>query len=107
MCAISAKAQQQKKPNILVIFGYDIGWFNVSAYNMGTMGYRTPNIDRIAPEGMMYKAGTYDMEQVLQLQTAQLSVESDVIKVRNARIANRINLHLALGGSFEAASAVR
>jgi multidrug efflux system outer membrane protein len=54
-----------------------------------------------------YKAGAYDMQQVLQLQTAQLSVESDVIKVRNARIANRINLHLALGASFEAASAVR
>jgi NodT family efflux transporter outer membrane factor (OMF) lipoprotein len=53
-----------------------------------------------------YKAGTYDMQQVLQLQTTQLSVESDVIRVRNARLANRINLHLALGGSFEAAPAV-
>jgi len=53
-----------------------------------------------------YKAGTYEMQQVLQLQTAQLSAESDVIKVRNARIANRINLHLALGGSFESAPAV-
>jgi outer membrane protein, multidrug efflux system len=54
-----------------------------------------------------YKAGTYDMQQVLQLQTSQLSVEADVIKVRSARIANRINLHLALGGSFEAAPAVQ
>ena len=53
-----------------------------------------------------YKAGTYDMQQVLQLQTAQLSVESDVIKVRSARLANRINLHLALGGSFKAAAAI-
>ncbi len=33
------------KPNILVIWGDDIGWFNVSAYNMGVMGYRTSNID--------------------------------------------------------------
>jgi hypothetical protein len=49
-----ANAQQQKKPNILVIFGDDIGWFNVSAYNMGMMGYRTPNIDRIAREGMLF-----------------------------------------------------
>ena len=40
-----------KKPNILVIFGDDIGWQNVSAYGMGTMGYKTPNIDRIANEG--------------------------------------------------------
>jgi arylsulfatase len=42
-----AQAQQQK-PNILVIMGDDIGWFNPSAYHQGIMGYRTPNIDRIA-----------------------------------------------------------
>jgi arylsulfatase len=49
-------AKAQKKPNILVIFGDDIGWFNVSAYNMGMMGYRTPNIDRIAHEGMLFSS---------------------------------------------------
>jgi len=43
-----------KKPNILVLFGDDIGYWNVSAYNRGMMGYRTPNIDRIAREGMMF-----------------------------------------------------
>ena len=43
-----------KKPNILVIWGDDIGWFNVSAYNHGLMGYKTPNIDRIAKEGAMF-----------------------------------------------------
>jgi arylsulfatase A-like enzyme len=42
------------KPNILIIWGDDIGWFNISAYNHGVMGYRTPNIDRIAKEGAMY-----------------------------------------------------
>ena len=42
------------KPNILVIFGDDIGQTNVSAYTMGLMGYRTPNIDRIAKEGMIF-----------------------------------------------------
>jgi arylsulfatase len=42
------------KPNILVIFGDDVGWANISAYNMGMMGYRTPNIDRIAKEGAMF-----------------------------------------------------
>jgi arylsulfatase A-like enzyme len=45
---------QAKLPNILVIFGDDIGWFNISAYNHGTMGYHTPNIDRIAREGAMF-----------------------------------------------------
>jgi arylsulfatase len=44
----------QERPNILVIWGDDIGWFNVSAYNNGMMGYRTPNIDRIANEGILF-----------------------------------------------------
>lgn len=43
-----------KKPNILVIWGDDIGIWNLSCYSHGTMGYRTPNIDRIAAEGMMF-----------------------------------------------------
>jgi arylsulfatase A-like enzyme len=42
------------KPNILFIMSDDIGWFNVSCYNFGIMGYRTPNIDRIAKEGAMF-----------------------------------------------------
>lgn len=50
-----AKAQTAgKKPNILVIFGDDIGWWNTSAYNRGQMGYQTPNIDRIADEGAIF-----------------------------------------------------
>jgi arylsulfatase A-like enzyme len=57
-----AQAQQPKqpsvpsgrKPNILVIFGDDVGQTNVSAYSFGLMGYRTPNIDRVAKEGMMF-----------------------------------------------------
>ena len=43
-----------RKPNILVIFGDDIGYWNLSAYNRGMMGYRTPNIDRIAREGAIF-----------------------------------------------------
>ena len=49
-----ANSKPGKKPNILIIWGDDIGWFNVSAYNLGIMGYRTPNIDRIAKEGMLF-----------------------------------------------------
>ena len=52
-----AMAQSQapaKKPNILTIWGDDIGQFNVSAYNMGMMGYKTPNIDRIGKEGAIF-----------------------------------------------------
>ena len=47
-------AQAADKPNILIIWGDDIGPYNVSAYNMGRMGYRTPNIDRIANEGIIF-----------------------------------------------------
>ncbi|MGZ8992771.1 MAG: sulfatase-like hydrolase/transferase, partial [Burkholderiaceae bacterium] len=45
---------QTKKPNILVIWGDDIGYWNVSAYNQGMMGYKTPNIDRIATVGALF-----------------------------------------------------
>jgi arylsulfatase len=44
----------QQKPNILVIWGDDIGQFNISAYNMGMMGYKTPNIDRLGEEGAVF-----------------------------------------------------
>ncbi|MCZ6890695.1 MAG: sulfatase-like hydrolase/transferase, partial [Gammaproteobacteria bacterium] len=58
LCVISAgvvsTAVAQDQPNILIIWGDDIGSYNISAYNMGMMGYATPNIDRIAKEGMIF-----------------------------------------------------
>ena len=53
----ATQAQQSaggRRPNILVIFGDDIGVPQISAYTMGMMGYRTPNIDRIASEGALF-----------------------------------------------------
>jgi arylsulfatase len=47
-------AAQQKPPNIVIIWGDDIGQSNISAYSHGLMGYQTPNIDRVAKEGMMF-----------------------------------------------------
>jgi len=47
-------AKSGKRPNILVIMGDDIGYDNISAHNQGAMGYQTPNIDRIANEGMLF-----------------------------------------------------
>ncbi|WP_422038662.1 arylsulfatase [Roseibium sp.] len=49
-----ALAQSEDKPNILVIWGDDVGQSNISAYTFGLMGYQTPNIDRVAKEGMMF-----------------------------------------------------
>jgi arylsulfatase A-like enzyme len=51
---LPAQAQTAEKPNILVIMGDDVGYWNISAYNRGMMGYRTPNIDRIAKEGALF-----------------------------------------------------
>ena len=52
--SLASAQTPKKKPNILVIWGDDIGGFNISAYNRGMMGYKTPNIDRIAQEGALF-----------------------------------------------------
>lgn len=50
----TAPEQDKSKPNIVVIFGDDIGYWNLSTYNQGTMGYKTPNIDSIAAQGAKF-----------------------------------------------------
>ena len=50
----TASAQQQRPPNILVIMGDDVGWFNIGAYHRGIMSGKTPNLDKLASEGMMF-----------------------------------------------------
>ncbi|MCC6671163.1 MAG: arylsulfatase [Planctomycetes bacterium] len=54
LTVLATAGAQDKKPNILVLWGDDVGQFNVSAYNMGMMGYRTPNIDSIAKGGATF-----------------------------------------------------
>jgi arylsulfatase len=59
LAGLSATVQAQpaapaRKPNILVMFGDDVGYWNPSIYNRGMMGYKTPNIDRIAKEGALF-----------------------------------------------------
>ena len=51
---LAAAQAADKKPNIVIIWGDDIGQSNISAYSHGVMGYQTPNIDRVAKEGMMF-----------------------------------------------------
>ena len=45
---------QQKKPNILFIMGDDVGWFNIGAYHQGMMRGKTPNLDKLATQGMRF-----------------------------------------------------
>ena len=55
LCAGQAAAQQPaKKPNIVYIMGDDVGWFNIGAYHQGMMSGKTPNLDRLAAEGMRF-----------------------------------------------------
>src|SRR4029078_9081228 len=49
-----ASAQAQQQPNIIFIMGDDIGWNNIGVYNQGIMSGRTPNLDRLANEGMRF-----------------------------------------------------
>ena len=54
LIAGTAEAAPSRKPNIVVIWGDDVGFTNLSVYSRGVMGYRTPNIDRIANEGAVF-----------------------------------------------------
>src|SRR5271154_3213366 len=55
LCLVAGPAlAQQKRPNIIMIMGDDIGWANIGAYNQGIMSGRTPNLDRLAAEGMRF-----------------------------------------------------
>jgi len=54
MAASPQATAQQQRPNIVAIMGDDIGWFNIGAYHRGMMAGRTPNLDQLASEGMMF-----------------------------------------------------
>jgi len=52
--AKAASTPSGKKPNIVFIMGDDVGWFNIGAYHRGMMAGRTPNLDKLAAQGMMF-----------------------------------------------------
>jgi len=54
MCAVAPSQAQDKKPNILFIMGDDIGWFQIGAYHQGIMSGKTPNLDKLASEGVRF-----------------------------------------------------
>ena len=88
---IGASGQSQK-PNILVIFGDDIGILNVSAYGRGVIGYTTPNIDRIASEGAIF-TDYYGQQSCTAGRSAfitgQVPFRTGLIEGRSARRADR------------------
>src|SRR3974390_48842 len=54
LSAVCPAKAADKKPNILVIMGDDVGWFNIGAYHRGIMSGKTPNLDKLASEGMLF-----------------------------------------------------
>jgi arylsulfatase A-like enzyme len=54
LAGMPAQAQAPTQPNILFIMGDDVGWFNIGAYHQGIMSGQTPNLDRLASEGMRF-----------------------------------------------------
>jgi arylsulfatase len=54
VAGVSPASAQEKKPNIVVIMGDDVGWFNIGAYHQGIMSGKTPNLDKLAAEGMRF-----------------------------------------------------
>src|SRR3970282_1776779 len=95
----SPAVAQEKKPNIVVIWGDDIGVHNISAYSLGVMGYKTPNIDRLAKEGALF-TDAYPQQScsagrgALVLYPRQAPVPHRVAHHRHAGLAAR---HSGLG----------
>jgi arylsulfatase A-like enzyme len=86
--------EQQKRPNILVIMGDDIGQSNISVFTKGLMGYRTPNIDRIAEEGMLFT--DYYAEQSCTAGRSSFITGQCVLRTGLSRVglpAARMGLH--------------
>ncbi|HMJ50348.1 MAG TPA: sulfatase-like hydrolase/transferase, partial [Burkholderiales bacterium] len=54
VAAVAPVQAAEKKPNILVIMGDDVGWFNIGAYHQGIMSGKTPNLDKLAAQGMRF-----------------------------------------------------
>jgi arylsulfatase len=54
MCAVATGQAQDKKPNIVFIMGDDVGWFNIGAYHQGIMSGKTPNLDKLASQGVRF-----------------------------------------------------
>jgi len=83
-----ASAQTQPaatgKPNIVIIWGDDIGITNISAYSRGLMGYQTPNIDRVAREGMLFT--DYYGEQSCTAGRAAFITGQSVFRTGNSKV---------------------
>ena len=72
-------AQAADKPNILVIWGDDIGWANISKYNHGMMGYKTPNIDKIADQKNQINALRLEIRKIDEQEYNDLKKEKIII----------------------------
>ena len=82
--AARVEASTGKKPNIVIIWGDDVGLANISAYSFGLMGFRTPNIDRVAREGVMFT--DYYAEQSCTAGRAAFLTGQSVFRTGNSKV---------------------
>ncbi len=82
--ATRVEASTGKKPNIVIIWGDDVGLTNISAYSFGLMGFRTPNIDRVAREGVMFT--DYYAEQSCTAGRAAFLTGQSVFRTGNSKV---------------------
>ena len=83
----------QDQPNILVVWGDDIGQSNISAYTRGMMGYETPNIDRIANEGVIFT--DYYGEQSCTAGRSSFITGQSVFRTGLSKVSNNFGLRIA------------
>ena len=81
---------EKKRPNILVLWGDDIGYWNVSLNNRGMMGYRTPNIDRIGEEGVQF-TDYYGQQSCTAGRAAFITGQNPVVRRKPAAIVLEVS----------------
>jgi hypothetical protein len=89
---------QDKKPNILVIMGDDVGWFNIGAYHQGIMSGKTPNLDKLAAQGMRftdYYAEASCTAGRANFITGELPIRTGLTTVGGADDHNGARVHVA------------
>src|SRR6266481_9364561 len=90
LAASPPASTQEKKPNILPIMGDDVGWFNIGVYDRGMMSGKTPNLDRLAYQGMLFT--DYDAEASCTVGRAKAKLAQSAIEFPPMQAPATLNL---------------
>ena len=107
IAGVTSASAQDKPLNFLIIWGDDIGVWNISAYNRGMMGYETPNIDRIAKAGMLFTDAYGEQSCTAGRAAFILSTTFPACRAMNLKPTSRPNTAATKRRAWSWASAVR